>query len=302
MILKNYFSTLLAAIVLPAFMAACSEDAGPAPVSLEQSTLSYEAGPGQVILRWNIPTDADYKYVRVNYTTPVGDRMRSASIYADSIQIDNLLNAYGPIDFHLTTVSKDGAEGNTVTIQAQADAAEKTISVTGSTQLTLDSEGLWTDAQETSEGPIANLVDGSTSSYFHMNWSNSPTAFPHYIVIDLGKEVNGVSFTYTCRNNANCNNPAEMEVYASATFDKEGGFDETSANAELLASLTGLPATQAASYSSSQYVVGNAFRYLWLKILSEVNGSNYVALSEITVNELATEIEDPEQIYLDSLQ
>lgn len=288
-----------ACIALATVTAACQEDEGYVPVSLEQSTLSYKAGAGSVTLFWDIPAEADYKFIRCDYTTPVGDRMRTASIYSDSLLVDNLLHAYGVIDFHLTTVSEDGTDGSTVTIQAQADAAEKTVSVIGSTQLTLSADGLWTDNQESTEGPLANLVDGDESTYFHMSWSN-PTAFPHYIVVDLGKEVSGISFTYVCRDHTNCNNPQEMEVYGSSTFDGVT-FDETAFDAALLASLSDLPAEQGASYTSAQYTANEPFRYLWLKVLSEVNGYEYVALAELTVNELELETNDPEQVYLDSL-
>lgn len=294
---KNLVYSLIAGCMAVLGAASCSEESGTVPVSLDQSTLTYKAGAGKVTLYWNIPEDADYYYVKVTYNHPEnGACMRAASIYSDSIVIDNLLKAYGAIDYTLTTVSRDGTEGDvSCTVSAQADAAERSVVVTGSQALTLSADGLWTDAQEPSEGPIANLVDGSTSTFFHMNWS-SPEEFPHYIVVDLDKEVDGVSFTYTCRDNANCNNPDEMEVYASSSFDGET-FDETAFDAELLASLSDLPATQAATYTSSQYVAENPFRYLWFKVLSEVNGNSYVALAELTVNELETEIEDPEEEY-----
>lgn len=296
--IKKAINAVLATVFVLSMSIACSEEQGYVPVSLDSATLSYEAGPGTVTLFWNIPDDADYYYVRVNYTTPEGDCMRSASIYADSLKVDNLLNAYGPITFTLTTVSKDGTEGDTsCTITAQADPVERTEVLT-TTALTLSSDGLWTDAQEPSEGPIANLIDGDATTFFHMNWS-SPVAFPHYIIVDLGKEVTNIMFSYTCRNNANCNNPKEMELYATTSFDGKT-FDETSFDAELLGSLSDLPAGQAASYTSGQYEASTPFRYLWFKVLSEVNGNKYIALAELSVSEWSMEVEDPEQEYIDS--
>lgn len=298
--IKKTIAAVITAVFVLSMGVACSEEQGYVPVSLDGTTLTYKAGPGTITLFWNIPDDADYYYVRVNYTTPVGDYMRSASIYSDSLLVDDLLNAYGPITFTLTTVSKDGTEGDTsCTITAQADPVERTEVLT-TTALTLSSDGLWTDAQEPSEGPIANLIDGDATTYFHMNWSSSPVAFPHYIIVDLGKEVTNIMFSYTCRNNANCNNPKEMELYATASFDGKT-FDETSFDAELLGSLTDLPATQAASYTSGQYEATTPFRYLWFKVLSEVNGNKYIALAELSVSEWSMEVEDPEQEYIDSL-
>lgn len=292
-------NAVLATVFVLSMSIACSEEQGYVPVSLDSATLSYEAGPGTVTLFWNIPDDADYYYVRVNYTTPEGDCMRSASIYADSLKVDNLLNAYGPITFTLTTVSKDGTEGDTsCTITAQADPVERTEELTA-TSLSLTSDGLWTDAQEASEGPIANLIDGDATTYFHMNWSGTVTAFPHYIIVDLGKEVTNVMFSYTCRNNANRNNPKEMELYATTSFDGKT-FDETNFDAELLGRLTDLPDGQAATYNSGQYSADVPFRYLWFKVLSEVNGNKYIALAELSVSEWQMEVQDPEQEYIDS--
>ena len=297
---KRTMFAVVAAFFLMIMGVACSENEGYVPVSLDAATLSYKTGPGTITLFWDIPEDADYYYVRVNYTTPEGDCMRSASIYSDSLLVDDLLNAYGPITFTLTTVSKDGTEGDTsCSVTAQADPVERSEVLT-TTALSLVSDSLWTDAQESSEGPIANLIDGDASTYFHMNWSGTVTDFPHYIVVDLGKEVTNVMFSYTCRDNANCNNPKEMELYATTSFDGKT-FDETSFDAELLGTLSDLPAEQAASYTSGQYTASVPFRYLWFKVLSEVNGNPYIALAELSVSEWQMEVEDPEQEYLDGL-
>ena len=44
---------------------------------------------------------------------------------------------------------------------------------------------LSTNAQEPTEGPIANLVDGNSGSFFHTRWSSPLIALPHYIQIDF---------------------------------------------------------------------------------------------------------------------
>lgn len=47
-----------------------------------------------------------------------------------------------------------------------------------------------------------------------MSWS-APTPWPHYIRVDLGKKVKGVSFWYKGRNNANNDNPKHITIFAS---------------------------------------------------------------------------------------
>ncbi|WGU70496.1 discoidin domain-containing protein [Capnocytophaga canimorsus] len=57
-------------------------------------------------------------------------------------------------------------------------------------KITLSENMLSTNAQEQSEGPIRNLIDGNAGTYFHSNWSN-PGAInqPHYIQVSLNESV-----------------------------------------------------------------------------------------------------------------
>lgn len=100
----------LMAVALTTTIGSCSEDGIP-PTSLDATTITTKSGPGTVTLYWNIPDSANYYYVRVNYSIPdEGERMKSASVYSDSLQVDNLLARYGAIDFAVCTVSRDGTE------------------------------------------------------------------------------------------------------------------------------------------------------------------------------------------------
>lgn len=284
----------LMAVALTTTIGSCSEDGIP-PTSLDATTITTKSGPGTVTLYWNIPDSANYYYVRVNYSIPdEGERMKSASVYSDSLQVDNLLARYGAIDFAVCTVSRDGTESETYHISAQAEPAEKTVEVVGETQLTLSADGLYTDNQEKQEGPIANLIDGKTSTFFHMSWS-APTPFPHYIVVDVQKEISAFKFAYTTRNNANNDNPKTMNVYASNSFNKT--YDTAANGATLIAELDGsqLP-SGVSSYTSENYITGGSYRYIWFEVTSSYSGSKWIALAELSITELETEIFDPEAI------
>lgn len=284
----------LMAVVLTVTIAACSEDSTP-PTSLDATTLTTKSGPGTITIFWDIPENANYYYVRVQYSTPDdGACMKTASIYSDSILIDNLLARYGVIDFAVCTVSRDGTESETQHISAQAEPAETTIEVVGEKTLTLSADGLYTDSQESSEGPIANLIDGNTSTYFHMSWS-APTPFPHYIVVDTQEDISAFKFAYTTRNNANNDNPMTMNVYASNSFD--GTYDTTANGAILVAELddSQLP-SGVTSYTSDNYILESSYRYLWFEVTSSYSGSNWVALAELSITELEVEIYDPEAV------
>lgn len=296
--MKNIIYVALIALCGMGILSGCSKDESTVPVSLDQNSLSYEARPGAVKLMWNIPDKADYKYVKITYTLPGSTKeyMKMASVYTDTLLVNNLLQKYGDITFNLQTMSEDGGLGDVCSIKAQAQAATKTTIVEKlDASMTPDKDHLWTDDQESEEGPIANLVNGNTSAndYFHMSWSD-PKPFPHYIVMDLGAMVNGLQFNYMCRNNNNKDNPKAIDVLVSDNFENNAAYYAAETGTTKIASFTNLPADKAASYSSSGIVSSKPFRYVWFKILSATSGSSWVALSEMSVYKVKVTTYDPE--------
>ena len=49
----------------------------------------------------------------------------------------------------------------------------------------IEADQLSTNAQEPSEGPIKNLIDGKGNTFFHTRWSSPQIELPHYIQIDF---------------------------------------------------------------------------------------------------------------------
>ena len=93
--------------VAACFSACSDDDKGPAPTNIDGQTLTYDKRPGGLVIRWTIPENPTYKYIRVTYQVPgeSTQRMRLASVYSDSILIDNLLARYGDIVYQLQPVS-----------------------------------------------------------------------------------------------------------------------------------------------------------------------------------------------------
>ncbi len=90
--------------------------------------------------------------------------------------------------------------------------------VTSPTQLS-------TNAQEATEGPIAGLLDGDFSTYFHSDWHGNYSDVFHYIQADLGEAVDGVVLKYAKRaNNNNNDKPGEFRI--SVTNDPTGEWEE----------------------------------------------------------------------------
>ncbi len=77
------------------------------------------------------------------------------------------------------------------------DSNELWLGVTSKYPLTANM--LYTNAQEPSEGPLANILDGNISTFFHSMWSVSiPDA--HYVQVNLPQTIESFKFTYTNRD------------------------------------------------------------------------------------------------------
>ena len=93
----------------------------------------------------------------------------------------------------------------------------------GSNILT-SADQLSTNKQETSEGPIRNLVDGDKNSYFHSTWdaNNEDKAYA-YLQIDLKGSYRDLLLDYTKRYNFTGNKgyPIQFHVFATNTPNNE---------------------------------------------------------------------------------
>ena len=41
------------------------DDKGPVPTSIDAKTLTYKKAPGAVVIKWTIPENPTYKYIKV---------------------------------------------------------------------------------------------------------------------------------------------------------------------------------------------------------------------------------------------
>lgn len=284
---------------LTAFSACSDDESYPTPTPLDANSLSYEARPGAIKLKWNIPDNANYEYIRVTYTLPETGKqcLRLASVYSDTLLVDNLLKRYGDIVFNFQPCSKDGKGGETCSLTAQAEAATKTIKLEATNKkYDLNENKVWCDNPETSEGSFAALFDGITGdigNFFHISWS-SPTEFPHYIVVDLGEPSSAFRFMYYGRNQGNRDNPKDVDILVSNEFEDTEAYYANETGTTLIGSLSDLPSTQNASYESPSFTADQPFRYVWLKIKSSTSGSPWVSLAEMAFYKVKKSIYDPE--------
>lgn len=293
--MKN-ISKLILLLLSATIFAACSDDDKPAIQPSEITDLKVTPLPGQIQIDWTNVEPISYEYLEVKYFDHLTkkDVKVLASQYAKNMIIPNTRAKYGDYTFIFQPFSSTKTAGKVSEIKGKSGIAPKVITVVGSKKIELTAEQLFTDAQEPSEGPIKDLLDGNTGTYFHARWSHPQGPMPHYIVVDLGKKVSGLKFSYTTRNHsASGNHPKKIDVFVSNEFDGET-YDVS--NLLKVTSLEELPNGAAQTFNSPDYYENfdQAYRYLWIQVKETHGGTKYFALSELSVSEIELKIIDPE--------
>jgi len=210
---KILFFSILSILLF--VVTSCNDDDDIKPGTI--SNIRSEAREGAVMLRWDVPADSNYYYIEISYNDPWRSKtiVKKSSVYPDSVLITGLLNRIGDYKFSLRPYSSTFTPGEVLTYEAGCDPLEASYSVISETPVSLKAENLYTNAQETSEGPIANLLDDNADTHFHSTW-NSPPPGPHYLQINLDKALSNGGFKFKYRNRKNANNkPTEIDIMIS---------------------------------------------------------------------------------------
>ncbi|MDR3118391.1 MAG: discoidin domain-containing protein [Mediterranea sp.] len=245
----------------------------PAPVA----NLHYDTTPGRIVLRWDTIVDANTRYVQVDFYNPLTrkDERRLASVYADSIEIPDTRQKYGEYNFLVKTVSPTNDYSVVETITAQSEPAIQTWIPTS---VKLTAEMLSTNAQEPSEGPIANLLDDNTSTFFHTKWSSPVPALPHYMTVALPVTINSWwSIYYAPRNNAN-NKPTDFDLLGSTDGTTWFPIKNFTQEAD------GLPVDRTTAYTSERMNASDKpFSYLRYSVNKTNNNTTFWTMSEFKI-------------------
>ena len=123
---------------------------------------------------------------------------------------------------------------------------------------------LSTNAQEETEGPIANLLDSDFRTYFHSTWSAenpSENGF-HNLQIDLGEPLDAVALKYSKRTGTGFQkdgSPSKIRVFATNTPD--GEWNEVG-----MQRLGYIHATDTVPLGFKVIVLDNSYRYIRLQV------------------------------------
>ena len=136
---------------------------------------------------------------------------------------------------------------------------------------------LSTNAQESSEGPIANLLQDA--DFFHSSWSKEIGA-AHYLQVDMGDgyALDKFAFSYTTRDNGDYG-PHPSVIVVSGSNDKDGSF------VELATFDSGLPTEGNTTWNATnEHVItaSQAYRYLRFTVTQSFgyNGSKHKESNE----------------------
>lgn len=241
--------------------------------------------PGQIALKWKVPADSNYYFVRVSYFDHLTQKTitRVASVYKDTLLIPNTRAKFGEYEFKLQTFSRSNVGGEVVTAKAVSGIAPTVVTVIKN-KIPLTATQLSTNAQEPTEGPIKNLLDNNMDTYFHTAWSvNIPG--PHWMQVDLTKTTSSFQFYFANRNNTS-NKPQTIDVL--------GSVDGTSW--QLVQTINqGMPTGAKSEYTSPTINSTIPYSKLRLVVQKTNNSSVYFTMSEFSVFEITTTIVDPEK-------
>lgn len=97
----------------------------------------------------------------------------------------------------LETNTKDGNNGH----QFFSIGEFRVLDASGK-EVSLNAENFVTNAQESTEGPLKNICDKKTSTFFHSTWSAN-TYEDHFIQIELPEEMSQLKLSFDSRNDRN---------------------------------------------------------------------------------------------------
>lgn len=286
-----------------AMLWSCNDDKVSYPVPSDIENLKATPAPGQITLSWTNPADENLYYVQIEYTIEALGKSytKQVSQYSSEFVLDNIFNKYGEINFTVQAFNRGNMAGPVHQISAQAEKAAPTFGTPE--KLTLSADGIWTNAPFPTR-KVDFLIDGNTDAnhFFHSQWS-TVVKLPHYLVFDLGEEVDCFQFRLTnnTRTNATDSYPHTINIYASDSYDPEEWFDgkefidgdlidvTKEGGPHMETKVTDLPDGQGDVYTSENIPLSEPFRYLWFEVteVSGPDGTNtdkqYFSLAEFEI-------------------
>lgn len=289
--MKKIYTLLSVMAVSSLIFISCKKDS-PEEIVSGVTNLQFEELPGEIKITWEKEEPVTFDYLKITYYDKLKKKqmLRLASSHSSEIIIPNTRKKYGEYEFRIQPVGAHGTEGQEYILKATSGAAPSRIASTVDTKLELATSNLYSNEPETSEGSLANLLDGNDATFFHSRWKNNGgrTTHTHYLQINLDTPIkDGIKFSYSGRNNGN-NYPTQIVVSAST----DGGTWE-----ELADLSNGLPnpSTGVGKYDSEiLWFLGKGYKHFKFDVIRTESNDRFFVMSEFKMWQVTPIIEDPE--------
>ena len=139
---------------------------------------------------------------------------------------------------------------------------------------------LWSNALETKEGSLGNLIDDNKNTFFHSAWSYSIEE-THALFADLGEPVEEFVFTFSPRQSSYNDFPAEIVIYGS---NDVSNWEDAATWTEVEHLTDGFPTNYDQDYTSPFIEMETAYRYFKFEVPKSYSQRGvYFNLSEFQV-------------------
>ena len=208
--------------------------------------------------------DASALTGNTSFTMPNGSSSVDIKLNVDFSKF-TALNSVLPL--RITGISVDGIESNVTT---------GWIVVT-MPRIPITAAMLSTNAQEPSEGPIANLLDGNVETFFHSLWSSTINE-KHYIQVTLPETYSKVWIRYCNRHNNANNSLLYFYLYTGTSNDNLEFYKMYGLDTDGLKYGTAEWSTVSAEFSTPQSVF--RIEEYWT-LADQANGIHFFSMSEL---------------------
>ena len=204
---------------------------------------------------------------------------------------DETRNRFGEYTFIFQTFNANHEGSEIMTYNAISGKAPATYTLAGRTQVKLYGNQLSTNAQEPSEGPIANAVDDNVNTFFHTNWHEA-IPYPQWIQIDFNEPHQHFIIGYVNRYENSWTSEGRLSQ-VDFRVSKDGETWIT------VGEISGLPTTAASEYTSTYFMVDEPYTFFRFSVNSATGNTSYWNISELYFYDPEVEFTYPETFELD---
>jgi hypothetical protein len=290
----------LYAVCIMAVLAGCNDNLhvfetehSEAPAAINAADVHSEALPGQILLTWEEPA-GDYAYLQIKYYDPLtkADIYKVASKTTTQMLITDTRARFGDYTFYFQTFNTAHQGSAVQEVKAVSGPAEKTYTETGRSEVKLVESQLSTNAQEPTEGPIKNLIDGNSNTFFHTKWSSPQIPLPHYIQIDFDQAHGYFALYYQNRTDNTWTTDGRPSVVELQTSND--GEEWTT-----VSTLSGLPNKVGSEYTSTFVMPDHTYTHFRFLVTATSGNTSYFNMAKFSFYDVDVDIYDPETVPLD---